>query len=57
MFGSWPLRRSLMVTLAVTWLLSYADRVNMSVAAIPMQSIFGWDETTKGLVMGSVFIG
>ena len=53
----WSVRRSLMVTLAVAWFLSYADRVNMSVAAIPMQAEFGWDETTKGLVMGSVFIG
>ena len=57
MFATWPLRRSLMVTLAVAWFLSYADRVNMSVASIPMQAIFGWDETTKGLVMGSVFLG
>jgi ACS family sodium-dependent inorganic phosphate cotransporter len=53
----WPLRRSMMVTLAVAWFLSYADRVNMSVASIPMQAEFGWDETTKGLVMGSVFLG
>jgi ACS family sodium-dependent inorganic phosphate cotransporter len=51
------IRRSLMITLAVAWFLSYADRVNMSVAAIPMQAQFGWDETTKGVVMGSVFLG
>jgi ACS family sodium-dependent inorganic phosphate cotransporter len=55
--AQWSVRRSLMVTLAVAWFLSYADRVNMSVAAIPMQAEFGWDETTKGLVMGSVFVG
>jgi ACS family sodium-dependent inorganic phosphate cotransporter len=47
----------MMITLAVAWFLSYADRVNMSVAAIPMQAQFGWDETTKGIVMGSVFLG
>ena len=47
----------MMITLAVAWFLSYADRVNMSVAAIPMQAEFGWDETTKGFVMGSVFLG
>ena len=46
-----------MITLAMAWFLSYADRVNMSVASIPMQAEFGWDETTKGLVMGSVFLG
>jgi MFS transporter, ACS family, solute carrier family 17 (sodium-dependent inorganic phosphate cotransporter), other len=57
MFPDWSVRRSLMVTLAVAWFLSYADRVNMSVAAIPMQAEFGWDETTKGLVLGSVFVG
>ena len=51
------LRRSMMITLAVAWFLSYADRVNMSVASIPMQTEFGWDETTKGVVMGSVFLG
>jgi ACS family sodium-dependent inorganic phosphate cotransporter len=53
----WSVRKSMMVTLALAWFLSYADRVNMSVASIPMQAEFGWDETTKGLVMGSVFIG
>ena len=53
----WTLRKRMMVTLAVAWFLSYADRVNMSVASIPMQEIFGWDETTKGLVLGSVFLG
>ena len=46
-----------MITLAMAWFLSYADRVNMSVASIPMQAELGWDETTKGLVMGSVFLG
>jgi hypothetical protein len=38
----------MMITLAVAWFLSYADRVNMSVASIPMQAEFGWNETTKG---------
>ncbi|MFK7733782.1 MAG: MFS transporter [Pseudomonadales bacterium] len=57
MITNWPLRKSMMVTLAMAWFLSYADRVNMSVASIAMQAEFGWDETTKGLVMGSVFLG
>ena len=47
----------MMVTVAMAWFLSYADRVNSSVASISMQAQFGWDETTKGLVMGSVFLG
>ncbi|WP_375207276.1 MFS transporter [Hyphococcus sp.] len=43
--------------LAAAWFLSYCDRVNLSVAAIAMQAEFGWTETTKGWVMGSVFVG
>ena len=35
----------------------YIDRVNISVAAIAMQSEFGWTETTKGLVLSSFFVG
>ena len=35
----------------------YIDRVNISVAAIAMQSEFGWSETTKGLVLSSFFVG
>ena len=46
-----------MALLALAWFLSYADRVNMSVASIAMQAEFGWDETTKGLVMAAVFAG
>jgi ACS family sodium-dependent inorganic phosphate cotransporter len=46
-----------MLNLAVAWFLSYCDRVNMAVAAIPMQAEFGWNETTKGLVMAGVFLG
>ena len=37
--------------------ISYIDRTNLSVAAIPMQSQFGWTETAKGWVLSSFFIG
>jgi ACS family sodium-dependent inorganic phosphate cotransporter len=37
--------------------ISYLDRTNISVAAIPMQEQFGWTETTKGYVLSSFFIG
>mgnify|MGYP001059080543 CR=1 FL=1 len=47
----------MMIILAMAWFLSYADRVSMSVSSIPMQVEFGWDETTKGVVMGSLFLG
>jgi ACS family sodium-dependent inorganic phosphate cotransporter len=38
-------------------LISYLDRTNISVAALPMQEQFKWDETTKGYVLSSFFVG
>jgi ACS family sodium-dependent inorganic phosphate cotransporter len=38
-------------------LISYLDRTNISVAAIPMQAQFGWTETAKGWVLSSFFVG
>ncbi len=37
--------------------ISYIDRTNISVAAIPMQAEYGWTETTKGYVLSSFFVG
>ena len=33
------------------------DRVNMSVAILPMKTEFGWDSATMGLVQSSFFWG
>jgi len=35
----------------------YLDRVNISVAVIPMQAQFGWSDSIKGLVLSSFFVG
>lgn len=35
----------------------YLDRVNISVAVIPMQEQFGWSDSVKGLVLSSFFVG
>jgi ACS family sodium-dependent inorganic phosphate cotransporter len=35
----------------------YIDRVNISVAIIPMAREFGWSDTERGLVLSSFFIG
>ena len=35
----------------------YIDRVNISVAIIPMAEEFGWSATTKGYVLSSFFVG
>ena len=45
----------LMLTLATC--ICYIDRVNISVAAIAMQSELGWDDATKGFVLSSFFAG
>ena len=37
--------------------LCYIDRVNISVAIIPMATEFGWDKTLQGSVMSAFFIG
>jgi ACS family sodium-dependent inorganic phosphate cotransporter len=37
--------------------ISYIDRSNILVAALPMQQQFGWNETQKGLVLSAFFIG
>jgi ACS family sodium-dependent inorganic phosphate cotransporter len=35
----------------------YIDRVNISIAIIPMAEEFGWDQATRGLIMSSFFVG
>jgi len=35
----------------------YIDRVNISVAIIPMAEQFGWSDTQRGLVLSSFFVG
>lgn len=35
----------------------YIDRVNISVAIIPMQQQFGWSESQVGLILGSFYFG
>ena len=37
--------------------ISYIDRTNISVAAIQMKEQFAWNETTKGVVLSSFFVG
>ncbi len=35
----------------------YIDRVNISVAIIPMQDQFGWSELQVGIILGSFYFG
>lgn len=53
----WPAWYSVVLLCGAAVLISYIDRTNISVAAIPMQAQFGWSETTKGWVLSSFFVG
>src|SRR5215510_14534648 len=51
-------RRFVLVGLCfLSTFICYIDRVNMSVAIIPMAEEFKWDQTTKGIVLSSFFYG
>lgn len=53
----WPVWYGVVFLCGAAVLISYIDRTNISVAAIPMQTQFGWSETTKGWVLSSFFVG
>lgn len=57
--GSGGLQKRHVVVLmcAIATFICYIDRVNISVAIIPMAEQYGWSGTTKGLVLSSFFIG
>ena len=53
----WPRRFILVGLCFLSTFVCYIDRVNMSVAIIPMAEEFKWDQTTKGIVLSSFFYG
>ena len=54
---SWPRRYNLVGLCFLSTFICYIDRVNISVAIIPMAEEFGWDQTTRGIVLSSFFYG
>ena len=52
-----PKRHILVALCFLATFICYIDRVNISVAIIPMAEDYGWSGTTKGLVLSSFFIG
>lgn len=54
---AWKPWHTVVLLCAAAVFISYIDRTNISVAAIPMQEQFGWTETTKGYVLSSFFVG
>ena len=55
--AGWGRRHGLVWLCFLAAFVCYIDRVNISVAIIPMAEHFGWSGTEKGLVMSSFFIG
>lgn len=55
--SAWPKRYTLVLLCFAAAFICYIDRVNISVASIAMQGQFGWNETQKGFVLASFFVG
>jgi len=53
----WPVYYPVVAMCFAAVFISYIDRTNISVAAIAMKEQYGWDETTKGFVLSSFFVG
>lgn len=54
---SWQQRYTVVGLCALSLFICYIDRVNISVAILPMQEQYGWSESIKGLVLSSFFLG
>ncbi|KAJ6863449.1 hypothetical protein NC652_040103 [Populus alba x Populus x berolinensis] len=52
-----PLRYKLIGTTSLAFVICNMDKVNLSVAIIPMSHQFGWNASTAGLVQSSFFWG
>ena len=57
LFDHWRQRYTTTVLCFFAVFVCYIDRVNISVAIIPMAEEFGWDQSTQGLVLSSFFVG
>jgi len=53
----WPRRYTMVLLCACATFICYIDRVNISVAVIPMAEQFGWTDSQRGLVLSSFFVG
>jgi len=55
--ASWPKRYSIVILSFFAVFICYIDRVNISVAIIPMASDLGWSPELQGRVLSSFFVG
>src|SRR5580658_4923275 len=54
---AWPRRYTVVLLFALATALCYIDRVNISIAIIPLARAKGYDAAAKGLVLSSFFWG
>jgi ACS family sodium-dependent inorganic phosphate cotransporter len=54
---SWHGRYAVVIACSFAVLIAYADRVNISVAAVAMQQDLGWTDSEKGTVLAAFFFG
>ncbi|HEX4210946.1 MAG TPA: MFS transporter, partial [Candidatus Binataceae bacterium] len=54
---SWPRRYTVVLLFALATALCYIDRVNISIAIIPLARANGYDSAAKGLVLSAFFWG
>lgn len=55
--GFWRTRFTVLSLCALATFICYVDRVNISIAIIPMAREYSWDTETQGLILSSFFIG
>src|SRR5690349_23713271 len=53
----WPRRYTVIVLFALSTVICYVDRVNISIAIIPLAKAKGYDDAARGLVLSSFFWG
>jgi ACS family sodium-dependent inorganic phosphate cotransporter len=56
-FSTWPRRYTVVVLFALATALCYVDRVNISIAIIPLGHEKGYDVAARGVVLSSFFWG
>ena len=56
-FSNWPRRHTVVALSCIAVFICYLDRVNISVAIIPMAQEMGWAADIQGLVLSSFFVG
>ena len=55
--SGWQRRHTVVLLCFFSTFICYIDRVNISVAIIPMAQEFGWSDTERGMVLSSFFAG